>query len=231
MLDVKQLASLPATLEGVIFDMDGLLLDTETYYKVAIFDACNALGSEMTDDIHSSLIGTPKELGDEKLRAAFGPAFDIAKYHEICHARFAAQIAHNVPRKHGVSDILGWLFEHRIPIGIATSSKRDLAISNLTRAGIYKYVEVLVSLSDVEHGKPHPESYLSAVSSMGVDFRNCLAFEDSYNGIRSAAAAGIPTIMIPDMLPATDEMHGKTVMILDTLADALEILTGQYNNR
>jgi len=85
------------------------------------------------------------------------------------------------------------------------------------KANLRQYIGNLVSRTDVENGKPHPESYVTTVSLMSVDSRNCIAFEDSYNGVRAAYNTDISTIMIPDLLPSTDEMRQKTVMVIDNL--------------
>ena len=110
---------IPEPLQAVIFDMDGLLLDTEVLYRAAIFAACAAQGHEMVDHVHLSLIGTPKDLGDAKLTAYFGETFDLARYHVVCAEHFDSLCEIKVPLRPGVGSLLTVLGDIGIPIAVA----------------------------------------------------------------------------------------------------------------
>jgi HAD superfamily hydrolase (TIGR01509 family) len=210
---------IPKPLQAVIFDMDGLLLDTERLYRTAMFAACAAQGHEMVDHVHLSLIGTPKELGDAKLVEYFGPTFDLERYHFVCADHFDGLCGTAVPLRPGVTDLLKVLRDATIPMAVATSTAKPEAHTQLKKAGILQYFDAIVTRSDVTKGKPHPETFLKAAELLSVDPANCLALEDSYNGVRVAAAAGMATIMIPDFLPPNADIENLCAGVFPSLRD------------
>jgi HAD superfamily hydrolase (TIGR01509 family) len=199
--------------------MDGLLLDTEQLYRTAIFAACAAQGHQMVDHVHLSLIGTPRELGDSKLMAHFGPTFDLERYHLACGKHFDGACATDVPLRPGVTNLLEVLRAAAFPMAVATSTVRERSLTQLKKAGILHNFDVLVTRSDVKIGKPHPETFLKVAQLLDVDPFNCLALEDSHNGVRAAAAAGMATIMIPDLLPPSPEIANLCVGVSPSLND------------
>lgn len=210
---------IPKPLHAVIFDMDGLLLDTEVLYRAAIFAACAAQGHEMVDHVHLSLIGTPKDLGDAKLTAYFGATFDLERYHVACGQHFDRLCETEVPLRPGVRSLLRVLEDAAIPTAVATSTARPQAEAQLRKAGLFDSFDVLVTRSEVQRGKPHPETFLRAAELLNVDPSNCLALEDSHNGVRAATAAGMATIMIPDLLRPNAEIEKLCVGVLASLDD------------
>lgn len=213
----------PSEIHAVIFDMDGVLIDSEVLYRKFAFETFTDLGFTLTSELHSSTIGTPAPDGERLVREAMGPTFPYEEFDEIWRGRVAAAMMDNVPLKPGVREILTLLGDLEIPTAVATSSSHEAANHHLQRADLMQHFSALVTGDQVEHGKPHPEPFLLAAEQLEVDPETCLALEDSYNGIRSAHAAGMQAIMVPDLLKATPEMEALTIAILKDLHHVIKV--------
>ena len=216
---------IPDPLDAVIFDLDGLLLDTERMFHRVMFAACRQIGYEMTDDLHLSMIGGPRDDNERRLLGQFGADFPLQAYTDACREAFEAACAQSVPLRPGAERLLRLLERRSIPRAIATSSSPDHAHTNLKRAGVAAYFDVIVTRADVTRGKPHPDTFLLAAQRLGAAPAHCLALEDSIHGVRAASAAGMATVMAPDFLQPDADIRGLCVAVvesLDAVADALE---------
>ncbi len=216
--------------DAVIFDMDGTLLDTETTYRIASFEVCAAMGFEMTDAVYGQLVGLSIEAMAVALDRAFGQTFSFDYFHTECRSSVDKRLHSHVPLKHGVSEVLGSLKGLGVPLGIATSSGRPAAMAHLATAGILDHFDTVVTRTDVVHAKPHPEPYLTAARNLGVDPTRCVAFEDSHAGVRAAHAAGMHTIMVPDLMVPDAEVAELCIAVLDTLAHAHDPLISAHGS-
>lgn len=202
---------------AIVFDMDGTLLDTEMVFRDIVFDVTRELGFEMTDDVHRAMVGTSHEATNRLLVEAYGVSFPYTVFDEQCRAQMRVRMEEAVPVKAGVHELLTELKARRIPTAVATSSRAAHALGHLGSAGLLANFEAIVTRDDVVNPKPHPEPYLMAANRLGLPPEACLAVEDSHTGVRAAAAAGLQTIMVPDLIHPSDEIAALCTAVMDSL--------------
>jgi len=202
---------------AVVFDMDGTLLDTEAVFRTIVFDVCGGLGFEMTDLIHTRMVGSSHETTNQLLVEAYGVSFPYTLFDDQCREQMRHRMAESVPVKAGVHEMLEELAARDIPMAVATSSRAPHAFGHLGRAGLLERFATVVTRDDVANPKPHPEPYLTAARQLGVRPETCLAVEDSHSGVRAAHAAGMQTIMVPDLVHPSDEIAALCTAIMDSL--------------
>ncbi|HUH77390.1 MAG TPA: HAD family phosphatase [Devosia sp.] len=211
--DIRRLAPFQAA----IFDMDGTLLDTEAAFKTVVYEVCTELGFEMTDHVHSAMVGSSHEHSNKLLVEAYGVSFPYALFDERCRVIMRERTHEGVPVKPGAVEFITDLRERGIPIAVATSSRQSHAHSHLSHAGLFDLFDTIVTRDDVVHPKPHPEPYLTAARRLGIDPLACLALEDSHAGVRAAHAAGMQTVMVPDLVDPNAEIRALGIAIMDSL--------------
>jgi len=210
---------------GVIFDMDGLLVDTERIARIAWQQAARNAGHEMPDAVFARMIGRSKRDSAGLLREALGPDFDFEKVYLATAALYEEIIARDgLPLKPGAHEILAALSARNIPLAVATSTRSPVAERRLEQVGLLKYFSVLVTGDQVTHGKPAPDIFREAARRLGIDPAASYALEDSYAGVRSAHSAGLKVIMVPDLLPPTPEIAALAHAIAPSLLDARALL-------
>jgi HAD superfamily hydrolase (TIGR01509 family) len=208
---------LPRRPAAVIFDMDGLLFDTEALYQEAIMTAAGDVGREMTPAIFHSMIGRPWLQTRQFLLEHYGSSFPVDEFRAAWHRHFDVIVATRLALKPGAVELLDTLDALDLPRAIATSSSHRTAQHHLTAHELVDRFHQVVAHGDYAAGKPAPDPYLKAAERLGVDPSLCLALEDSHNGVRSASAAGMMTIMVPDLLEATDEIKGLCTFVVPDL--------------
>ncbi len=204
--------------------MDGLLIDTEAVYLAAYRAAATLMGLEIPLTFCHSLVGRPSPDCDRLIQDFFGPAFELETFNAHADSHAARAFEAEVPVKPGAAQLLAFLSEQSLPLAVATSSSRRTAERHLGQAGLLGHFRELATRNDVPRGKPHPDLYLEAARRLGVAPGRCLAFEDSNNGVTAAHAAGILAIMVPDVVPPTDEVRSKCFAVLPDLHAALALL-------
>ncbi len=206
------------SITAVLFDMDGLVLDTEKLYTRFWQEAANSLGYPMTKEQALGMRSLNRGAGLAKMQAYFGPEVD---YDRIRGKRIEMMDAfvekEGVTLKPGIHELLCFLKKCGIKTAIATSSPIERTILYLTSVGLQNSFDELVSGYMVEKGKPEPDIYLYAAKKLGVEPRHCMVLEDSPAGILAAYRAGCLPVMIPDQ----DEPDEETKMLLHARADSL----------
>ena len=194
---------LPFRPEAVLFDMDGLMLDSERAINACMAQAARELGHDVPDTLWLRMIGGGEGLCRRLLADHIGDAAGVAL---LAHAEtlYDAVADAGIDHRPGVVALLEWLIAHGMPRAVATSTRRPLAMRKLAAAGLLPYFDAVCTSSDVQRPKPAPDVYLLAASTLGVAPACCLVLEDSPTGVRAALAAGMTPVQVPDLL-APDE--------------------------
>ena len=214
-----------APIKGVLFDMDGVVLDTEKLYARFWAEAAHALGYPMTYEQALGMRSLNSAAGQAKLESYFGPGVSRAVMRDKRVELMDAFVAENgVDPKPGIHELLDALKERGIKTAIATSSPMPRATAYLSRLGLVEKFDCICSGHDVKQGKPAPDIYLHAAACIGVPAENCLAIEDSPAGIESAFRAGCMPVLVPDLDGSTEEMRKILFAEADSLLDLLDLI-------
>lgn len=209
-------------INGVIFDMDGTMFDTERMWATFWKPALAALGLPYKEGLAEAARGTAGVTTRNVVRQFYGEDCDAEAIVDSLH-RVADEVFFSapVPKKPGLDELLAWLDAQHIPMAVASSSREAMIRHNLDAWGLTHYFKAIVSGQHVAHSKPDPEIFLLTAQKLGVEPARCLVLEDSYNGVRAGAAGGFVTVMVPDLVPADDEMRGLYTMECQSLEEVL----------
>jgi HAD superfamily hydrolase (TIGR01509 family) len=205
--------------KAVIFDLDGLMLETEAIARDIWLSEAQKQGVPLSKTLYDSLIGRTYPDIHDLVQNAFGDKADATKFIADCLARYKERIHQPIPQRPGLERMLDWCDEKGLKKVVGTSSGREFALVKLASAGIAYRFDAMVTGSDVEKGKPAPDVFLKAAKKAGEKTENCLVLEDSANGILAAKAAGIFSIMIPDLIVPSPEIRAKAGAVLESLAE------------
>lgn len=212
-------------IRGVLFDMDGLVLDSEKLYSRFWMEACAFYGYDMSYEQSLKMRALNRKAGKAMLESFFGEGIDYVQVREKRIELMDAFVEENgVELKAGVMELMAFLEEKQIRTAIASSSPMPRIRNHLSRHGLDTRFDRLCSGHDVPNGKPAPDIYLHAAASLGLKPEECLALEDAPSGILSASRAGCLPVLIPDQ----DQPDGDTMALLyakgDVLTDVMELL-------
>lgn len=215
---------------GIIFDMDGLMFDTERLSS----QCWTTLGQEINMDIPESLLARLRGLTRPEHRAEFIRYFDgqvdyddIIARHQKLFWSFVGKSG--LPVKPGLTELLTFLKEKSIPTAMATASNSERAGQYLDLTGLRPFFQHLIFGDQASKGKPDPELFLLAASQLHASPKNCIVLEDSINGVQAGLAGGFQTIMIPDLTQPYPELEKKLCAKFDTLFQVISYLEDQYN--
>jgi HAD superfamily hydrolase (TIGR01509 family) len=212
---------------GVIFDMDGLMLDTEPLYKAAWQSASGELGYTLDDPSYAKLLGRPTHDCELELVRQFGDAFPLDQFRVRWPELWRAEVAvSGIRQKPGLLEFLAGLDANQIPVAVATSSDIDYAAFSLRHAGLDGRFRIIVTGEEVANGKPAPDIYQEAARRLEVAPESCVALEDSEAGILAAIRAGMRAVLIADWAPPSDAAVRAAFRVLESLSDARDRIAG-----
>lgn len=199
---------------AVIFDMDGVIFDSERAYIDVFRSLCARDGIECDEDICLAVIGSNLDSTRQMFLDRYGEDFAFEKYYDECR-EVLSRIGFAL--KPGVHEIFKFLSKNHIPIALASSTSRESVTRMLTNAGLYEYFDAVICGDMVRYSKPHPEIFLTAAAAIGHSPDTCYVIEDSFNGIRAAHAAGMHPLMVPDILQPDEEIRALSEAVLPSL--------------
>lgn len=208
--------------KAVIFDMDGVLIDTEKWLNKYWRQAAAEAGFDMKEEHALAIRSLAGKYAGPYLQSIFGPKFSYWTIRERRKELMKEHIAkYGIEKKPGVDELLDYLRVHHIRTAVATATDPTRAKDYLSRIGIYDKFDRIICATMVENGKPKPDIYLYACEQMGEKAEDCIAVEDSPNGVRAAVDAGIRTIMVPDLTEPDEETAKLIAAKADTLYDII----------
>ena len=214
-------------IKGVISDMDGVILDSEKLYVRFWCEAGNFYGFPMNREHALSIRSMARPFAIEKLQGYFGAEFDYDSVREKRIELMDAYVSqHGIEAKKGAQKLLGFLKENGYKVALATATPAQRAEEYLRRVDLLKYFDYVASARMVKNGKPKPDIYLFAAEKLGLKPEECLALEDSVNGVRSAAAAGCKTVLVPDLDNPEEQLKPLLYGTADGLEDVIKFFVG-----
>ncbi len=211
--------------EAVIFDMDGVLFDTERLGLTLQTQACCEAGYMVTEGLLMKTLGVSMGAGREIMLGALGEDFPydtmIDRWTELMYEDMAAN---GIPQKPGIRELLHVLKAKGIKTAVATSNNRSIVESYMNLAGLHDSFDAVVCGDAIRRSKPAPDIYLTAAELLGVMPGRCMGVEDSPNGVKAVRAAGMACVMVPDLIPFTQELSPYVDHCVSTLTDIIPLL-------
>lgn len=216
---------LPEHIQGVIFDMDGLLLDSERVALATVAEAASQLGLPWRAEVGLAMVGLNSNDGPAVIRQHLGDDYPVGELYEAFGRIYEAAIAAGrIPLKGGVTELFDLLDELAIRRVVATSTRRSRAEPKLAAVGLLARVDDMVRGDEVSRGKPAPDIFLAAAGRLEIPVGQCLVLEDSNAGVRGALAAGARVVMVPDLLQPADDLRAAAVPVASSLHDIARFL-------
>lgn len=211
-------------LELVVFDVDGLMIDTESVWKNAFDKAGDKYGiPNLGDTLFPSLIGKRLEDEQELLDRLLPSDIQNQLINEWRQIGLSS-LEKEVPVKPGLYEMLDYLEQHHIKMAVATTTRRELTEQRLKKIGVYDRFDYVLCGDEVTKRKPDPEIYLSVLKKMNTDAKNALVLEDSVVGVEAAYRAGIDCIQVPDLIAPTEVQEKQTICIVKDLMEARDYI-------
>lgn len=212
-------------IKGLIFDMDGLIFDSERIVQRAWNRIGNELGYGNVGEHIYNTIGFNLNSRNLYFQESIGETFPTEDFNLKTRAAFREIVdKEGLEIKSGAKELIVFAKTHGFKLAVASSSRRDYAIKLLSDAGLYKYFDHAVFGDMVKHAKPDPEIYLTAADQLGLKPEECLALEDAPSGVRSASSAGMPVVLVPDLVQPTSEIKKLVTYQMENLHQVINLL-------
>ena len=214
-------------IDGFVFDMDGVLYDTERLCNICFLKVGSQYGvdSVVMNDLMFACVGLNAVATKDKFLSVLGEKFPYDKFCEEWRAEVRSIIIEQgLPVKKGAYMLLEYLKTNRYPVALATSSSKNSTMSHLEQSKMKDYFSAIVTGDMVSKCKPDPEPYLTACKLLNINPGRSVAIEDSPNGLKSAKVAGLKTIMVEDQIPYTDDLAPYVDIKFNSLTDVLEVM-------
>ena len=218
-------------IKAVLFDMDGLMVDTESLATEAFIHSAKKQGYDMTKEETLLVLGFTTKSIYEFWENYFKNSDVSGKQLVDDHYKYIENILFTIgPRKMPyIQELLKYLKESNYKVAVASSSNMDHIINNMEKTGLKKYIDEFASGAEVENGKPAPDVFLLAAERLGVKPENCLVLEDSKAGVIAGSSAGAKVIMVPDMFSPDEVCKEKAYRIVNNLGEVISILEEKNN--
>ncbi len=222
--------------QAIIFDMDGLMLDTEPLYRIVWKQAAADCGYNLTDEIYRGLVGRGRKVAEQILAQTFGPEFPMEQFHTLSREHELKMFTSGpIEKKPGLDELLSYVESRSLPKAVATSTERQIALPLLARMGLLQRFDVVATGDEVPNGKPQPDLFLLAAQRFAIEPSRCLVLEDSEAGVMAAARAGMPVYLVPDLVKPSPEVERLASGVFNSLSDVTTNLRtasfgSQYDN-
>lgn len=216
-----------AAIQGVIFDMDGLMFDTEPVWGSSWAPVCEPYGLEVPEEMIAGVRGRAGETMLAGLRHYLGDDAPVERIWEdekaLVHKRIAEE---GVPKKAGLDELLEYLHDCALPMAVASSSTRETIQSNLRQHGLEGYFDVLLSGESLGRGKPDPLIFLETAKLLGTDPSRTIVLEDSFTGVEAGHNGGFVTIMVPDLAQPDERIRSLATVVVERLDEVIDLMEG-----
>ncbi len=214
-------------IDGIIFDMDGVITDTEKWLQRYYLKAAEELGFTKIKAEHILEIRSlPAEIAEKKMKSLVCDDFDFYAVRELRKKYMSEHIEkYGLEKKKGIDELLRYIKKKGLKCSVATATPAERTKEYLTRLGIISYFDEIVCADMVEKGKPEPDIYIEAAKRLGLPEASCIALEDSPNGVLSAYRAGCVTVMVPDLTQPDEKTSELIYAKADSLLDVIDIIS------
>jgi HAD superfamily hydrolase (TIGR01509 family) len=212
--------------QAVIFDMDGLMLDTEKVASRAWKQTFKDLGFTLSDELNLAMVGRNEPDANAIVLQVMGADFPVDRCRSLANACYRNLLeTEGIPLKNGLLELLGFLKQRGIAMAVATSTPRSLALHKLGLTGLDIWFSAIIAGDDIPRGKPEPDLFLAVAGRMNASPDRCVVLEDSPAGIRAGHTAGMIPIMIPDLISPDETIRSLAYAIVPSLVEAKQIIS------